>query len=300
MFVRSQLRLRGIGWLVLIVLHVSAASVRVSGAELKRGTIDAFNHYVRVRETRITGEVANPTTFLWSDPQFASGDPSFLMNLRQGHIFIERLQTRDNGRPIPIPDGLIHHWIGLIFVPGVTLREALALAQDYDHHQDVYKPDVQRSKLLNANGSDFRAFFRFYRKTIVTVSYNAQVEVRYYPVDATREYSRSYATRIAEVDDPGKATEHERPVGDDHGYLWRLNTYTRYAEKDGGVYIQVEFIALSRSIPFFLAWVANSYLQSVPRDYLTRILESTRETLLKRKEAASISGGANSRRTEFQ
>ena len=61
---------------------------------------------------------------------------------------------------------------------------------------------------------------------------------------------QSYSTRIAEVENAGKSNERELPVGNDHGYIWRLYSYWRIEEKDSGVYVQGESIGLSRTIPW--------------------------------------------------
>jgi hypothetical protein len=67
------------------------------------------------------------------------------------------------------------------------------------------------------------------------------------------------------------------------GYLWRLNTYGRYEERDGGVYIELETVALSGSVPAIVAWLVNPYVRSIPREYLLRTLAQTREMLRKGK-----------------
>lgn len=69
------------------------------------------------------------------------------------------------------------------------------------------------------------------------------------------------------------------PVGNDPGYLWRLNLYTRYLEKDNGVYIEIEFVALSRNVPAIFAWLVNPYLRSIPREYLTNYIRATQNGL---------------------
>ena len=91
---------------------------------------------------------------------------------------------------------------------------------------------------MSKDGEIFTVYYRLYTKTFVTAVYNVTFDVRYFPTDPTREHARCYSTRIAEVEHPGKPTEREKPVGNDRGYLWRLYTYSRYEEKDGGVYIQ--------------------------------------------------------------
>lgn len=276
----------------LFFLCFCTLAVPARGAELKQKTIEAFQHYVEISEARMATELADPEGFLWVDRLPAAHRQTPLAQLLQGRVITEHLETLEGGNRIAVPDGLVHHWIALVFVPGVSLAQVLALQQDYDHHQEMYKPEVQRSRLVSHEGNDFTVDFRFHRKAIVTAVYNAEFAIRYFPLDATRAWSRSYSTRIAEVADPGMASEHEKPVGRDRGYLWRLNTYTRYQEKDGGVYIQIEFIALSRSVPWIFAWLVNPYVKSVPREYLTHLLEATRKALIKKQEATSGSNAA--------
>jgi len=277
----------------LFFLCCCTLAVPARGAELKQKTIAAFQHYVEISEARMATELEDPQRFLWVDRLPAPHRQALLAQLLQGRVITERLETLEGGNRIAVPDGLIHHWIALVFVPGVSLPQVVALQQDYAHHQEMYKPDVQRSLLVSHEGNDFTVDFRFYRKAIVTAVYNVEFAIRYFPLDAARAWSRSYSTRIAEVEDPGKPSEHEKPVGQDRGYLWRLNTYTRYQEKDGGVYIQIEFIALSRSVPWIFAWLVNPYLKSVPREYLSHLLEATRKALKKQEEAASGSNAAS-------
>jgi hypothetical protein len=184
-----------------------------------------------------------------------------------------------------VPDGLVHHWMALVFVPGVNLKRVIGFVQDYRRYPELYKPDVQRASVKSTDGRIFRVDMRLYRKLIVTAVYDAEFEDRYFPVDDTHEYSTSRATRIVEVANSGESDEYDKPVGHDRGYLWQLDTYWRYEEKDGGVYIQVEFIALSRSVPFIYAWLVNPYIKSVPRDYLTHLLETTQKALVQSEHA---------------
>ena len=83
--------------------------------------------------------------FLWIDRLPASQRDLRRNELRQGSVLIEGVTTTDGGKEISIPDGLVHHWIGLVFVPGATVDSAVALLQDYDRHAEIYKPAVARS-----------------------------------------------------------------------------------------------------------------------------------------------------------
>src|SRR5216684_4238991 len=238
-------------------------------AELKQETAEAFNQYVRVTEDRMAEELHDGRTFLWLDTYPEPQREKVYAQLQQGKIIIERLETLEREKRIRVPDGLIHHWIALSFVPGVTLQQVLALLQDYDHHQAIYKPDVLRSRLLIADGNFFKVYLRLHQKAIITAVFNAEFNVSYFPLDENRAHSRSYSTRIAEVEDADRSDEREKPIGRDRGILWRLYSYWRFQEKDGGVYIQVESVALSRSVPVLLAWVVIPLLKSLPREYLS-------------------------------
>ena len=280
---------RAVRHLVLLLCLTAWGSARSAAAtQLKPATLDAFQHYVSLTETRMASEIHGPNAFLWVDQLPPQRRQAALEQLRQGQVITERLETREKGQPIPIPSGMVHHWVASVFVPGVDLLRTIAEQKNFDRSAQIYGPDIQRSKLLQADGNDFRVYYRIHRHVMVeSPTYNANFDVQFYPIDGQREYSRSYSTRIAELIDAGLPGEREKPVGEDLGYLWRLNTYTRYEARDGGVYIQTEFIALSRSVPAIFAWLVDPYIRSIPQDYLTHILGATREDLMSSRQASA-------------
>lgn len=93
--------------------------------------------------------------------------------------------------------------------------------------------------------------------------------------------SASRSTRIVEVADPGEPNEHERSDGVDHGYMWRLCSYWRIEQKDGGVYVENESITLTRSVPVLLAWLINPLTKSIPHDVLLHTLTNTQDAVVK-------------------
>ena len=111
------------------------------------------------------------------------------------------------------------------------------MVQDYERHSQVYQPEVIGSKILFHQGDDFKVFLRLKKKKVVTIVLNTEHDVHYSRLDDKRWQTRSYSTHIAEVENPGKPGEHELPVGKDHGFLWRLDSYWRFQERDGGVYV---------------------------------------------------------------
>lgn len=263
---------------LLLAMWVAFPS-RAAGIELKQPTVEGFQRYVEQTENRIHSELADPARFLYIDSLPQKQKRAILERLREGYVFVERMHTRENGKEIEVPDGLVHHWIAVAFIPGATRDQAVALAQDYPRHPQLYAPDIQQARVLSRTGQHFSVYFRFFRQSIVTVAYNTEFSADYFFPDSTRAYSYSRAVRIAEVENPGKADEKELPVGRDHGYMWRANLYARYLERDGGVYVQIEFLVLSRSVPAIFAWIVNPYIRSIPRDYLTRDLQATRKAL---------------------
>jgi hypothetical protein len=276
-----MLALQGQWLAILLALQLPTAPTRgVSNVELKPETAQAFDRYVQFTEARINGEVSTPEKFLYVDGYPPERRAEALSALRRGEVLMERLQTTDRtGQTIEAPGGLIHHWLGAVFVPGATLQQTLALMEDYNHHQDIYKPEVVRSRLLSRQNNDFKIFYRLRKKKVITVTLDTNHDVHYFEVNSTRWYSRSYSTRIAEVDDPGTPNEREKPVGHDGGFLWRINSYWKFEAKDGGVYIECESISLTRDIPTGLGWLIKPFVTSIPKDSLRMTMDSTRAAL---------------------
>jgi hypothetical protein len=259
-----------------------AQAPEVMSVELKPPTIDAYNRYVQATEARVKKEMARPGEFLYIDGLPVSRRAQILQQLKQGGVFMDHLDTLDaSGHAMEAPNALIHHWIGDIFVPHATVKDAVELAQDYNHHQDVYKPELIRSKLLSHDGDDFKIYYRLRKRKVITVTLNSDHDVRYFPVDAEHEYSRSASTRIAEVVDAGQSGEHEKPVGQDGGFLWRIDSWWRWEERDGGVYVECESVSLTRDIPTGLGWLISPFVTSIPKESLQNTMGSTRAALLK-------------------
>lgn len=251
-------------------------AVPARAAELKPETVAAFDNYIGAAEARMAEELSNGDAFLWMDRVPQPRRETLYAQLRRGEIAIAPLNVEEEGKPIKVPGGLIHDWVGVIFIPGATLQQSLAVVQDYGSHQNIYKPHVQRSKVLRREGNHFKVYLRLYRKTIVTAVFDTEYDVRYFPDDATRVHSRSYSTRIAELENPGGPDERQMTVGNDRGYLWRLYSYWRFQEKDGGVYVQLETIALSRGVPSVFLWLVGPLLKKIPRETISLLLHSTR------------------------
>lgn len=247
--------------------------------QLKPETVAAFNHYVELSEQRMAGEIRSGP-FLQIDGLPTKDRDVALARLKNGEVVVERLETLDQGRKITVPSGLIHHWIGTVFIPGVTLAQTVAFLQDYDDRSKFYAPAVERSRLIERSGDHFKMYMRLREKKIITVVLDTDYDITYTSFGPERTVCRSATTRVAQVENDGQKDEYSKPVGNDSGFMWRLNTYWRIEQRDGGTYVQLEAISLSRDIPAALAWLIGPFVNSFPKRSLEFTLDRTREALL--------------------
>jgi hypothetical protein len=248
---------------------------------LKPEAAQGFDQYVRLTEQRMKGELAPGGAFLWVDGMPEPRRDDAYARLQRGEEISERLKTADASGRSATPGAMIHHWIGTIFIPGVTLQQVLSVVQDYDRHAQDYAPEVTQSKTLEHKGGDFKIFYRLRKKKILTIILDAEFDVHHHMLSPSREYSDSFSTRIAQVENAGEPDERELPPGQDGGYLWRLNSYWRYFDTGRGVYVQCEAISLTRDIPTGLGWLIEPIVESLPRESLEFTLQSTRAAVLR-------------------
>jgi len=252
----------------LLLWAASASFGQPDITPLRREPLEKYDAYIRQTEARIEREVHSPT-FLWS-----SQSPARLERVRAGAVVTEP----GNGRgDVHLGGADIHDWIGAFFLRGAKIGQVTSFLSDFGVHKNYFFPEVTDSRLLSRTGNESLIYYRIVKKKWLTVVYNTNQTAYTYSVSPTRGYSRSFASRIAEVKDAGKPTEHELPIGKDHGFLWRLNTYWRYEEKDGGVYVECETVSLTRDVPFGWGWLVYPLIRNLPRESLAHILESTRE-----------------------
>lgn len=249
---------------LLFAAALLLAAPLTSAATLQPKTLQAWDKYVKLTEQRIARE-------LQSD---IKGKPSTTVQ-------ITRMHTRDEGgKQVEADDGMIHHWKGSTFIPSVTLDQVMKFVQDYDNHSRYFQ-EVVKSRLDSRQDDTFKIYYRLKRTKVITAVYNTNHTVTYTRHSPTRMSARSATTRIAEVENPDQPNEREKPIGDDSGFFWRLNSYWRYEERDGGVIVECESISLSRDIPFGFAWLVKGFVESVPRESLNNTLSSLRTGVTK-------------------
>jgi hypothetical protein len=254
-----------------------AEAAALEPIELRANTLAALDRYVKITEARNEEELRRGTNLLWIDELPQPEGAEAYAALKRGEVKMKKLVILDGGKPVPCPGGIIHHWVGVVFIPGAKLDDVLGMLEDYDKHSVYYAPDVERSKIESRNGDHFRVFLRFRRHKVITVVLDTEHDIDYFRDGPARAHSRSSAVRIAEVENPGKPAEHEKTPGNDGGFLWRMETWWRMEERDGGVYVQSEVVSLTRDIPAVLKWMIEPFVTSIPKETLTATLEATRK-----------------------
>lgn len=253
-----------------------AGAVGVAGlfaAELHDETVAAWDLYVAATEQRIAAELDDGERFLVLD--FHEEGARLRREALAGRLVIERLRTLDaQGERFKVPKGAIHHWVGAILVPNAALDDVLDGLQ-YDILPHEMQEDVLDSRVLARDGDTLQLYLKVKREVaVVSAQYNTEHAVEYVRPGGGRAWSRSMATRIAELDDPGSPREREKPIGNDRGFLWRMNLHWRYVQVDGGVLVECEALTLSRSIPFLMRWFIAPIVNRESRSAIADTLEA--------------------------
>ncbi len=263
----------------LFTVLLSVLPADAMAARLTPEAIQAWDKYLEWADKKVERELTDGIRFLIQDHLSSQEKANVLSRLKAGEVVAQRMKgVVPPGADIDIHDAAIHHWWGSILVPRVRLADLLPFLQDYDHHAGRFL-EVEKSRLLSKNGETYKFSFRLKRsKAVVTVYYNTEQECEYRVHNANRASSRSRATRIAELENPGTPGERELAPGEDRGFLWRLVSWWRFQQTDDGVIVECESASLSRGIPFLVSMVPGlrGYLESVPRESLENTLTSIR------------------------
>jgi len=239
-------------------------------AEPTPAAVTAFNSYVRAVESRLAQQHQSRSAFLAPVTPVQRSDN----RLRQGDIIIEQ-RTPSGG--LVLPGALLHHWRATAFVPGATAADFARLLKDVDAYPANFSPQVLQARILTQDGDHLQTWMRVRQHHVITVVMDTTYDVTFGRLDAQHGYSISRSTRISELNSHG----YEVDASQDHGFLWRQNTYWSYEQRDGGLYIQVESVSLTRSIPTGLGWLVGPFVESVPRQSLEFTVRSACSALRK-------------------
>ena len=244
--------------------------------------IAGFNAYTSEVESRLARQHQTRDAFLAP----AAKDPiEDTARLKGGELIVERLTPSAGAE---ISGSLLHHWRGTAFVPGAEAADFERLMRDFPAYPRHFSPQVLRAKLVARNGDGLQASMRIRQKHVITVVLDTAYDITYGQLDAQHGYSISRSTQISEIYAFGTPQERALSPDQEQGFLWRLNTYWSYEEKDGGLYLQIEAVSLTRSIPFGMGWAIRPYIESIPRDSLEFTLRSACKALQPPTMSAAI------------
>jgi len=269
------------------VLALVGATLPAGAAELRTETLKAWTEYVQGANSCMMQRLQAGHTFLWTDEH-----PEIARKVQAGAI-ITAPMTPDTPRRVPF--GLIHHWIGAVVIPDARREDVFAIIRDYDRYNDYYHPAVLAAKAIRQTaGQDEFSMMLMSKAVLARTALDSDYHSTYVQVDGRRWYSVSYTTRVQEIEQYGEPDEHTLPPDQGHGYLWRLYSITRFEERNGGVFIEVEAMALSRDIPAALRWLVDPLVRRLSRNSLITTLRQTQEAVGAEAAAATWRAPAQS------
>jgi hypothetical protein len=269
LLVHRRIRPAPVVSLLTIALAVSPLCAQFAfSTKLKPRTVLEFDHYAQTVEQQLSTRWQGKRPFL-----FVTDVPSDQERVLKGDLLI-RPASPDN--PVRISDGLIHDWLGDVFIPNTTMQKVIGILEDFNRHAQLY-PEVVTSRTLRRNGNDIVGYWRLQRKLqLIPVAFDVEQEAYYRQVAPGKWICRAYARKISEVDNPGTSGEKILPPGEGQGFLWRLYAYWSLEAVNHGVLAECRTVSLSRSIPAALSWAIKPFIQSLPRESLSSTLSNTR------------------------
>ena len=229
-------------------------------------TLDEFQAYVTRVESGMRERWTGRKPFLWLDE-----NPDVRQSVRGGEIVIRPSGSQDGN---PVTGGLVHDWMGAMFIPGGRMEQVESIIQDFDRHKKFY-PEVIDSRTVRRDGSTVYGFWRLRKKKVLTVELNAELEVHQDSAGPGRWYTRSSTVRMNEIANAGTPQEREMADGQGHGFLWRLNAYWRLEQQPDGVFAECHTLSLSRDVPSGLGWIIRPIIRDLPRQSLIDTLRAT-------------------------
>jgi hypothetical protein len=236
----------------LVLFMAVAAPV---GAEPTPAVTATYNADIAKVEARLAGQHQSTGVSL---------EHLDLARLQSGQTVVEQIEPENT----KLPGALLYHWRGTAFVPGAKAADFERAMKDYDAYPKTFSPEMLQAHVLSHAGEHYQVTMRVRQKHILTAVLDITYDVTFGRggSGAPSGYTISRSTHIAEIDQAGTPQERVLAPGEEHGYLWRQNNYWSYAERDGGLYIQIESISLSRAFPAALGWAFGSFTKSIPRE----------------------------------
>jgi hypothetical protein len=248
------------------------APAGLCATDLQPDTLKAWDDYVKMADNQLRSRLSGAQPFLWTDE---SSD----RKLRVSREEIVVRPVLENGTK-SVPNGLIHHWIGAIFIPAATIPQLSSTLNDYSRYKDIFKPAVADSRLLRCTDEGQEISMIWQRRVLFV---NAAVEVRYTSrhttLDPQRGYNIADTVQVREIQKYGDPGQQFLPPDTGSGFIWRLHSIARYQEREGGVYLELEAMALTRDIPGTLKWLVSPVVKHLSINSMATSLRETRDAI---------------------
>jgi len=266
----SAINLRRSTLLQLVIIFAAVASSYA--AELDSQALAAWNDYVASAKLHMQERLIGKSPFLWLDE-----DPTRRQQLNSGAIVISPVGS---SHPLLVPRGLIHHWIGAIFIPGATIQDLCGLVGDYGRYAEMYRPTLIKANLLESSDNEQRlSIVWMQRVLLVTAAFYTELESKNFALNGRQGYMTFTTTRVQQIENYGEKDERRLAQDTGSGYLWRLVSFARFEERDGGLYLELEVIGLSKDLPGSLRFLLRPVIDHIPRQALGTKLDQTRQAI---------------------
>jgi hypothetical protein len=254
-----------------VILLLLSSGMCAKAAELKPETLRAWDDYIGSVTLGGAERNAGSRSFLSLDE---SSEAS--RRVAKGELVIT------NHDPRKVPQGLIHDWIGVMFVPNSSLDQAMKVLDSYDRYSDIFHSLIRKTSVMERSQDAAKIEVLAVQKAFsVTAAVETDEEIQIVRLAPNKVCIRGSSTRIQEIANYGQPSEHVFPDARRPGYVWRALIIERLEQRDGGVYVELETISLSRGIPVEVRWLIKPLTDELPRRLMADILDATRVEMLR-------------------
>ena len=255
----------------LAILLLLLSTNLSEAAEPHQDTLRAWNVYIHAASLDMAERADGSRPFLWVDDS-----PEIRRRVQQNEVVVANLDPRK------VPHGLIHHWVGAVFVPNTALDEVMSVLNRYDRYNNLYKPLITKVAVHERGENNVELTVVAVQKALsVTAAVEMDYEVKIERPTPNRVLITSAAIGVREIADYGRPSEHPFTETQRPGYVWRALVVQRLEHRDGGVYVEFETVSLSRGIPLEVRWLIEPLTNDLPRKLMFDMLNDTRAAVQK-------------------
>lgn len=248
------------------ILFLALGPCLLQGLAPKEETLRAWSEYIDRPNLSLADCSAASGPLVWT-----GGSSETWQRVQRGEIEITNRDARK------VPQGLIHHWTGTLFVENATLDQAISVLNGYERYPQIYKPLFRRVDVLERNGETEKLNVVATQKAFGVIgAVETEEDLHRSMPNPNTLCIRADSVRVQEIADYGQPSEHVFPEAKRPGFVWRALIVERLEQKNGGVYIELQTVSLSRGIPVEFRWLVKPLTDELPRKMLLDMLTETK------------------------